>query len=116
MLRVATVFLALVITASIGRADARKDCWQDQDPDLRLRTCATIINGLHETNHNRATAYNNRGIAYGEKFEYDRAIADYNRAIQLDPKLAFAYYNLGNALSDKAVSYTHLTLPTIYSV
>ena len=32
-------------------------------------------------------AYNNRGIAYGSKGDYDRAIADYNEAIRLDPKI-----------------------------
>jgi tetratricopeptide (TPR) repeat protein len=101
MLRVAALSLALVVAASIARADARKDCGQDQEPDLRLRTCAAIINGVHETKHNLAAAYNNRGIAYGEKGEYDRAIADYNRAIQLDPKLAFAYNNRGNAYNHK---------------
>ena len=40
---------------------------------------------------NRARAYTNRGLAYQAKAELDRAIADYNRAIELDPKLAFAY-------------------------
>ena len=32
-------------------------------------------------------AYNNRGLAYGNKGDYDRAIADFNEAIRLDPKL-----------------------------
>ena len=34
-----------------------------------------------------ALAYNNRGIAWRDKKEYDKAIADYNEAIRLDPKL-----------------------------
>ena len=46
-------------------------------------------------------AYNNRGNAYGDKGDYDRAIADYNEAIRLDPKYASAYYNRGIAYDDK---------------
>ena len=35
------------------------------------------------------------GDAYIDKGEYDRAIADYDEAIRLDPKLAKAYFNRG---------------------
>ena len=40
-----------------------------------------------------AVAYFNRGIAYQAKGERDRAIADYDKAIALNPKYANAYYN-----------------------
>ena len=36
-------------------------------------------------------------VAYGEKGELDRAIDDWNKAIELDPKLAQAYNNRGAA-------------------
>ena len=39
---------------------------------------------------NNASAYNNRGFAYGSKGDYDRAIADYTEAIRLDPKYRHA--------------------------
>ena len=49
-----------------------------------------------------ASAFNNRGNAYqvGKK-DYDRAIADYNQAIQLDPKFAAAFNNRGLAKQAK---------------
>jgi tetratricopeptide (TPR) repeat protein/DNA-directed RNA polymerase subunit RPC12/RpoP len=42
-------------------------------------------------------AYSNRGVAKKAKGDLDGAIADYNRAIELDPKLAIASNNRGNA-------------------
>ena len=39
--------------------------------------------------------YNNRGIAKAEKGQYDQAILDYNKAIEIDPKYAEAYNNRG---------------------
>jgi tetratricopeptide (TPR) repeat protein len=37
-------------------------------------------------------AYKNRGDAYASDGQYDKAIADYDRAIELDPGFAAAYY------------------------
>ena len=48
-----------------------------------------------------AAGYNKRGIAWAEKRDFDRAIADYNEALLLNPQYAFAYYNRGNAWRNK---------------
>ena len=37
------------------------------------------------------------GVLYGSKGEYDLAIKDFNRAIELNPNNFFAYNNRGNA-------------------
>jgi tetratricopeptide (TPR) repeat protein len=42
-----------------------------------------------------------RGASYNNKGEYDRAIADLNDAIRLDPNLAFAYTNRGFSYNNK---------------
>ena len=47
-------------------------------------------------------AYNNRGAAYYYLGQYQRAIEDYDKAIQLDPDYATAYYNRGGSYSDLA--------------
>jgi tetratricopeptide (TPR) repeat protein len=44
-----------------------------------------------------AKSYIDRGIAYGEKGQYDQAISDYNKALEIDPRSAGAYYNRGLA-------------------
>jgi tetratricopeptide (TPR) repeat protein len=46
---------------------------------------------------NLAAAYNNRGIAYAELKQQERAIEDFDRAITLNPDLAEAYNNRGAA-------------------
>ena len=38
-----------------------------------------------------ASAYEQRGLAWHTKQEYDKAIADYSEAIRLDPKESFVY-------------------------
>lgn len=48
-----------------------------------------------------AFAYYNRGLAYADKGDYDKAISDYTKAVELDPKLAGAYNGRGNAFYDK---------------
>ena len=48
-----------------------------------------------------AAGYNKRGIAWSEKRDYERAIADYNEALRLNPQYHFAYYNRGNAWRSK---------------
>ena len=42
-----------------------------------------------------AVAYFNRGLAYQEKGEYDKAITEYNRAIKINPRLAMAHIDRG---------------------
>ena len=48
-----------------------------------------------------AKAYNNRGIAYASKGDYDRAITDLTEAIRLAPTFAPAYYVRGLVYSKK---------------
>src|SRR6516164_8569996 len=48
-----------------------------------------------------AVAFNNRGMAYQAKGQYDHAIADFDEAIRRDPKLAPAFYNRGLAYGSK---------------
>ncbi len=53
--------------------------------------CATM-----QTDLNDAFAYNNRGVAYRSKGQYDQAISDFNKALEINPRYARAHYNRGN--------------------
>ncbi len=80
---------------SSAAADWR-DCAQEKDHDLGIRGCTLVLaRGDAESSANRAIAYYNRGNAYSAKGDYDRAIADHNEAIRLDPKYANALGNRG---------------------
>ena len=64
---------------------------QTDNPTLQIEYYTKAI-GL---NPQHAKAYNNRGLAYADKGNYDQAIDNYTKATELDPKLAQAYYNRG---------------------
>jgi PGF-CTERM protein len=46
-------------------------------------------------NQNYTEAYNNRGAAYYDLKQYERAIEDYSKAIELNPNYVGAYINRG---------------------
>ena len=102
MIRPLVFALVLALSATGAWADGWSDCNQYKDLDRQIRGCTSVIErGEEETRKNRAIAYTNRGTAYYEKGDYDRAIADSTKAIALDPNYAIAYNNRGNAYSRK---------------
>jgi len=50
--------------------------------------------------NNLAKSYNNRGLTYSKLGNYEDAIADYTRAIRIDPDYANAYGNRGVAYNE----------------
>ena len=94
------VWLASLSISAGAQAQASGD-WaacMDQgeafSPDVIISGCNNVIQSGEETSK-LAEAYCSRGIAYAKKREYDRAIADYDKAIDLNPKNAKAYYQRG---------------------
>ena len=70
-------------------------------PDVQISGCSAMIQSGHETQQNLAVAFYNRGNAYANKGQPDRAIQDYDQAIRLNPNLAEAFYNRGTAYAIK---------------
>src|SRR6516165_1397499 len=95
--------LALALLVSLGAscfsafADDTDTCVKAAG-DERIVACSRVITA---GKGNLSWAYYNRGLAYQEKGDNDRAIADYDQAIRLDPKYAFAYNGRGNAYKAK---------------
>ena len=57
-----------------------------------------------------AEAYRNRGFAYEEKGELDKAIADYTEAIRLNPKDAAAFFGRGVYMQERRPRQGHRRL------
>jgi tetratricopeptide (TPR) repeat protein len=71
---------------------------------IAIALAAAVCAGLAH-----AGVRDNRGAAYFKKGEYDKAIADETKAIEIDPKFAEAYVNRGIAYlakgeHDKAIA------------
>jgi tetratricopeptide (TPR) repeat protein len=68
---------------------------------LFLFSCATTEQKQDELRNPRF--YNNRGIAYAEKGQYDQAISDFNKAIEINPRDPQAYNSLAWLLATAKV-------------
>jgi tetratricopeptide (TPR) repeat protein len=72
--------------------------WQDcagRDVERAIRGCSTVIDNVSEPSANRASAHYNRAVAFTTKRNFDRAIADFDATIRLEPKFASAYCSRG---------------------
>ena len=79
-------------------ADTRSDCRQgDKNPDLSIRACTALI----ERNPRDIDALWARGGAYEAKDDYDRAIADYTKVLEIDATYTQARIHRGMALRGK---------------
>src|SRR6516165_9761479 len=79
--------------------------------DVIISGCSTVIQAGEGSPKQLATAFNNRGVVYKFKGEYDRALEDYNQAILLNPSYANAYNNRGVIYRlkgdyNRAIAYT----------
>ncbi len=69
--------------------------------DQQISGCTAFIRSGNYSGKNLAMAYNNRAAAWLNKGDYERLIADADRAIELDPNLALAYNNRAGAWINK---------------
>jgi tetratricopeptide (TPR) repeat protein len=64
-------------------------------PTERVAACTGVIEAKSETGARLAAAYCNRGHGLTEQRELDRALADLDEAIRIDPAYACSYSNRG---------------------
>jgi tetratricopeptide (TPR) repeat protein len=97
MLQLLLTVAAIVWATSSVFANDEQDCFQGQEPQLRIKGCSEMIERVPED----ATAYHNRAFAYALAGDIDNAIEDYSKVIALAPSNASAYANRGRAYASK---------------
>jgi tetratricopeptide (TPR) repeat protein len=70
-------------------------------PDLQIQGCTAVITAGRVGGKELAWAYDKRGTGYKRSNDLDRALADYNQAIAVDPAYAMAFYNRGSLYDGK---------------
>jgi tetratricopeptide (TPR) repeat protein len=101
----AMALAAFLLGGAAGAGAAEDGAWTDcksDNVDRRIAGCTRLLEpGALESGAEQARAYFNRGVALANTGDHDRAIADFSRAIQLDPKPARAFYDRGVAYAAK---------------
>src|SRR5438477_331433 len=93
--------IALSLITLPGHSQQRPDissCNSEENPDQRIRKCTEYIERGAFLAPEFSWAYMKRGTAYAQKKNHDRAIQDFDRSVQEDPKNA-------SALMDRGLSY-----------
>ena len=92
--------IAFVVAVPPAKA-ATRQTWAScatGTPEESLAACSRIISRpKQETRQSLAKAYTGRGYAHYRQQDYQAAVADYTKAIALDPRFATAYINRGVA-------------------
>jgi tetratricopeptide (TPR) repeat protein len=108
-MRFSPVFPAIAIAAvmvlgncQFAAADDRDAC-KTASGDAAIEACTRAIDSKKFAKSKRVLSllYTNRGVEYEIKKELDKAIADHDQAIKIDPKNPAPYNNRGNTYADK---------------
>jgi esterase/lipase superfamily enzyme len=89
---------ALVIPWHVARADRAAEwdaCRSYTATGEAIKACSVIVQDGAETRFDRSIAYMNRALAYKQAQQVDLAIADYSKAIELQPNFALAFIRRG---------------------
>lgn len=115
-MRHALVFPAIAIAAVMVLGHCNSAAADDRDlcktasGDTAIEACTRAIDSKKFNNKKQARVlsllYTNRGVEYEIKQEYDKAIADHDVAIKVDPKNAAPYNNRGSVYLAKQ-DYEH---------
>jgi tetratricopeptide (TPR) repeat protein len=99
-MRVSLMALVLVTASCAALAQSDGDlklCKAEDADDVAIPACTRLIEASTLGQDELATIYYHRGAAHWRKSDYDRAIADENKAIEIDPNYANAYMRRGGA-------------------
>lgn len=97
VLALSFIVMALHMPARPAWADEHETCRAERGPEAMAACDLIIAESANYTRDQLGIALINRGQQHYENKDYDRAIADFQRAIPLNPKwVQLAYGNMGN--------------------
>ncbi|WP_156630034.1 tetratricopeptide repeat protein [Methylobacterium sp. Leaf112] len=73
-------------------------CWDRKGVhaiEKRIEACTALIESGNRSDQGLSQIFVQRGINWKEKNDLDRALADYDKAIEINPKIAAGYANRG---------------------
>ena len=88
----ALVLASLLALSAQASADPVADCNSDQ-PMVIIKGCSQLIDGGKTNSDALAIAYFNRGNAYDDHGDHDRAVEDYTASIKLKADYPDSYFN-----------------------
>ena len=92
----------IVAMSTAAMADDKRDCLQHKVEAVRINACSAMI----QRDPHDFIAYYNRGLAYVIGGDVESAVADYSKAIAINPNYAPAYDSRGRAYASKG-DYIH---------
>jgi tetratricopeptide (TPR) repeat protein len=92
---------SLLVTDAPAQSDLLKDCFKATavagNAERIVALCSdALASGKYETPGEKSLLLNNRSIGYVRQGDPDKALADLDQAIQINPKDPFAYDNRGD--------------------
>jgi tetratricopeptide (TPR) repeat protein len=100
-LRIAAIGVVLATMAMPVLAETRQEydwCYDpDATDDQTVQGCTAMIESGKYTGIKLSDAYDNRGVGFNGKKQYDLSIPDFKKAVSLNPRNYQAFNNLGNA-------------------
>ena len=95
--RIATATAVLVLAGAEAIATVKYLAyWQDS---------MTLISYMLKMNPDSAPIYNGRGAVYFEQGQYDLAISDFTKSLEINPRYPEALFNLANAYAKSKARY-----------
>src|SRR5215510_3499887 len=91
--------IGLLAALVLGRQSARADDWSDcaaaGASDKIVAACTSVIDKAERSKADLARAYGRRGFLLDRLGQKDRALADFTRAVELDPTNPTGYMGRG---------------------
>src|SRR5450759_2701767 len=91
--------LAIVASSSAAAQTSSHPQWNaclgrdGASPAVKISSCTAVIQAAKDRPQTLSIAWSNRGNAYREGGDYDRAFQDLEQAIRIDRRNSGAYYN-----------------------